>query len=157
MIYPMISVGKWYPYSMLLKHSINGIASGPPSLFRGHLDLPQRLAKFPVTLVPFSTWELLYKGWRPPRPPHKAVVTAPHQSGGLMTCRRATKAPRGRHTEVQAWAALKRSTQGTQSCSYTLTRVNLALTLSRMCYGLKMWSLCNWMAWRCCSMCTRSP
>ena len=33
---------------------------------------------------------------------------------GLMTCRRATKAPRGRHNKIQAWAGLKHSTQCTQ-------------------------------------------
>jgi len=45
---------------MLLKHSIKSIASWPPSLFRGPLDLPQMLGHHyhPVPLSPTSTTPL---------------------------------------------------------------------------------------------------
>jgi len=56
----------------LLVHVVEAInksiASRPLSLFRGHLNLPRRLGhqgtrKFLVTLIPFSTKELLHEGW----------------------------------------------------------------------------------------------
>src|SRR6185312_5583231 len=53
-----------------------------------------------VTLIPFSTKELVHEGRGSPRPPYKFVVAAPYQVGGSMTCRRATNAPRGRHIEI---------------------------------------------------------
>ena len=58
-------------------------------------------------MIPGSTKELLHKGWGSPRPPHKDVVAAPHQVGGSMTCRQATNAPRGRHTEIFLWFTLE--------------------------------------------------
>ena len=79
----------------LLVHVVEAInksiASWPLSLFRGHLNLPRRLGhqgtrKFLVTLIPFSTKELLHEGWGSPCPLHKAVNAAPYQAGGSTTC-----------------------------------------------------------------------
>jgi hypothetical protein len=75
------------------------------------------------------------------RLPHKAVVTAPHQAGGSKTCQRATKTPRGRHTEVQAWGSLKNHHNITTPCSHTLSRASLTLNLTKLVLNLRIWSM----------------
>jgi hypothetical protein len=123
-IYPVVSVGTKPSLVHIveaLEYCIPITKSLPELFLTRHEGLATKaLAKFPVTLMPLSTKELLHEGWGSPRPPHKAVVAAPHQAGGSMTCWRATKTPRGRHTEIQLVVHSRNSTRS-QHLAFTLS------------------------------------
>jgi hypothetical protein len=102
---------------MSLKHSLRVLLLGHQVSSGTLLDLPQRLShqgprQVSSHLDAISTNELLHEGRGSPCLLHKAVVAAPHQVGGPMTCRRATKTLRGRHTEIQLVVHVRTSTQG---------------------------------------------
>jgi len=125
------------PTSTLLKHSIKSIASRQlSSLFRDSSWVANETYQVTaVTLIPLFTKELAHEGWglQSPRPPHKVVDAAPHQAGGSLTCRRATNAPRGRHTEIQNLVHSRTMHKAATPCSLTHLRANLALTLLKVC------------------------
>ena len=100
------------PTSTLLKHSLR------VSLLGNQVSSADSTT---VTLIPDSTKEFLHKRWECPRPPHKVVVAAPHQVGGLMTCRRASNAPRGRRTESSFGSQENHNTRA-QDLAFTLTK-----------------------------------
>jgi hypothetical protein len=64
----------------------------------------------PSHLNAIFTMELLTKEGSPRRL-HKAVVAIPHQAGGLITCLRVTKTPRGRHTKIIVMVHIKPNTR----------------------------------------------
>ena len=97
---------------MLLKHSLR------VSLLDNQVSSVDNTT---VTLVPISTKELLHKGWGSPRPPHKVVITAPHQVGRSMTCRRASNAPRGRRTE-SSFGSIKNHSTKAQGLANSLSK-----------------------------------
>jgi hypothetical protein len=124
-IYPVVSVGTKPSLVHIveaLEYCIPITKSLPELFLTRHEGLATKaLAKFPVTLMPLSTKELLHEGWGSPRPPHKVVDAAPHQAGGSKTCRRATKTPRGRHAEIQLVVHTRTSIQGRNTLlSYSL-------------------------------------
>ena len=121
------------PTSTLSKHS-------QKVLFHG--NQVSSMNTITVTLIPLSTKELHQEGWRSPCPPHKEcrrrstprqrvvdVAGEPPRLQGWPTHR------------VQAWAALKNNTQGTQPCSHTQTWASLALS-HKVELDLRMWSIC---------------
>ena len=83
-----------------------------------------------VTLIPILTM-----GDCPRRrglhPPHKVVDAAPHQVGGSLTCRRATKAPRRPAHRDTTLVQFRTTAQGSKPYLITHLRANLALTLTK--------------------------
>jgi hypothetical protein len=55
---------------------------------------------------------------------HKAVVAAPRQVGGSITCRRATKTLRGRHSKIQLVVTQEPAHKAATSYSFTLSIAN---------------------------------
>src|SRR6185312_16245602 len=84
-----------------------------------------------VTLIPIFT-----KGDCPRRrglrPPHTVVDAAPHQAGGSLTCRRATKAPRRPEHRDTTLVHSRTTAQGSKPCLITHSRAHLALTLTKL-------------------------
>ena len=84
-----------------------------------------------VTLIPIFT-----KGDCPRRrglrPPHNVVDAAPHQVGGSLTCRRATKAPRRPAHQDTRIVHSRTIAQGSKPYLITHSRANLALTLTKL-------------------------
>ena len=66
------------------------------------------------------------------RPPHNVVDAAPHQVGGSLTCRRATKAPRRPAHQDTMLVQLRTTAQESKLCLITHSRANLALTLTKL-------------------------
>jgi hypothetical protein len=115
-IYPVVSIGTRLPLVHVVEARTKSIASWPPSLFRDFLDSPPRLShqnsrQVPGHLDAISTKEFLHERRGCPCFPHKAVVAAPHQVGGSITCQWATKTPRGWHTKIQLVVHSRISTQ----------------------------------------------
>ena len=107
-----------------------------------------------VTLIPIFT-----KGDCPQRrglgPPHNVVDAAPHQVGGSLTCRRATKAPRRPAHRDTILVHSRTTEQGSKPCLITHSRANLALTLTKLVLrtkdlifmlldGLEVFFGCEW-------------
>ena len=96
------------------------------SLFREHNH-----SHFDPTLIPIFT-----KGDCPRRrglrPPHKVVDAAPHQAGGSLTCRRATKAPRRPAHRDTTLVHSRTTAEESKPCLITHSRDNLALTLIKL-------------------------
>jgi hypothetical protein len=84
-IYPVVSVGARPPLVHVVEALTKSIASQSPSLFQDFLTRHQGSRQVLGHLDAVSTKELLHERRGSPRPPHKAVVTAPHQAGGSMT------------------------------------------------------------------------
>ena len=84
-----------------------------------------------VTLIPIFT-----KGDCPRRrglrPPHNVIDAAPHQAGGSLTCRRATKAQRRLAHRDTTLVHSRITAQGSKPCLITHSRANLALTLTKL-------------------------
>ena len=90
-----------------------------------------------------------------PRQPYKVVVTAPHQAGGSMACRRATKCSK-EPTHRNACLVHSKTSHKAQHLAFTLSKeLILALTLTKRVLSLRIWSICTWVAWRCSWMCMR--
>ena len=66
------------------------------------------------------------------RPPHYVVDAAPHQTGGSLTCRRATKAPRRPAHRDTTLVHFRTTAQGSKPCLITHSRANIALTLTKL-------------------------
>jgi hypothetical protein len=149
---------------MLLKHSLRVLLSGHRVSSGSLLNSPLRLShqgsrQIPGHLDVVSTNELLHEGMGPSRPTHKAIITTPHWAGESMTCRRATKTPKGRHSEIQLVVHLRTSTQGSNVLlshsleliltltfselvlNLTLLKLVLNLTLSKLVQNLSTWSM----------------
>ena len=84
-----------------------------------------------VTLIPIFT-----KGDCPRRrglrPPYNIVDAAPHQAGGSLTWRRATKAPRRPAHQDARMVHFRTTAQGSKPCLITHSRANLALTITKL-------------------------
>src|SRR6185503_15586068 len=92
---------KGAPTSTLLKHSLRVSLPGNQVTFVNTIT---------VTLIPiFTNGDCPRR--RGLRPPHNVIDAAPHQAEGSLTCRRATNAPRGRHTGIQGWFTLEPATR----------------------------------------------
>jgi hypothetical protein len=90
---------------------------------------------------------------RSPRPPQKAVIAAPHQARGLMTCRRVAKTSRGRHNKITVVVHSRTMHKAATPYSPTLSRLNLALTLKACVKAYGRDQLALWIAWRSYLMC----
>ena len=123
-IYPVVWIAQRRPYIHVVEALTKSIASG------NHVSSVNTIT---VTFILLSTKELLHRGWGSPRPPHKIVDAALHQAGGSKTCRRATNAPRGQHTDIHLLVHYRTSHKAETSCSLTHLRANLALTLIKLC------------------------
>ena len=66
------------------------------------------------------------------RPLHNVVDAAPHQVGGSLTCRRATKAPRSSAHQDTRMVHSRTTAQGSKSCLITHSRANIALTVIKL-------------------------
>ena len=86
-----------------------------------------------VTLIPFSTKKLVHERRGSPRPPYKIVVAAPHQVGGSMTCRRATKAPRMPAYLGTRLVHSRTTAQRLKALQSHSLRAKLFTTLSKVC------------------------
>jgi hypothetical protein len=130
---------------MLLKHSQrvlllgHQVSSGLPLTCHKSLTTKARAKSSNHLDAAFTT--KLSKKEGSPHPPHKAVVVVPYQAEGSMTCRWATKIPRGRYTEIQSWGSLKNQHKVTIPCSHTLSRASLALHLIKLMLNLRIWSM----------------
>ena len=91
-----------------------------------------------VTLIPLSTKELAHTERGSPRSLYKVVVTAPHQAGGSMTCRRATKCSKGPAHRNTYWFTLEPATRH-NTLHFTLSKeLILALTLTKLVLSLRI-------------------
>jgi hypothetical protein len=145
-IYPVVSVGTRPPLVHVVEALTKSIASWSPNFFRNSSWLATKA--WPLRLTPnLSVILMLPSLWSFPRrkgsphTPHKAFIAAPHQAGGSITCWRATKTPKDRHTEIQAWGSLKNHHKVTPPCSHTLSRASLALHLTKLVLNLRIWSM----------------
>ena len=119
---PWFELPQRRPYIHIVEALTKSIDSRQSSLFReynhGHLD-------------PLST-----KGACPRRrslcPSHNVIDAAPHQAGGSLTCRRATKAPRRPAHRDTTLVHSRTTAQGSKPCLITHSRANLALTLTKL-------------------------
>ena len=113
---------KGAPTSTLLKHSRRVSLPG---------NQVSSVNTITVTLIPIFT-----KGDCPRRrglrPPHNVVDAAPHQAGGLLTCRRATNAPRRPAHRDTNLVHSRTTAQGSKPCLITHLRANLVLTLTKL-------------------------
>ena len=78
-----------------------------------------------------SLREIAHKG-RGLRPPHNVVDAAPHQAGGSLTCRRATKTPRRPAHRDTTLVHFRTTAQGSKPYLITHSRANVALTLTKL-------------------------
>ena len=122
-IYPVVRIAtKVPPTSTLLKHSRRVSLPG---------NQVSSVNTITVTLIPIFT-----KGDCPRRrglrPPHNVIDAAPHQAGGSSTCRQASNAPRGWHTEIHLLVHPRTMHKATTPCSLTHLGANLALTLTKL-------------------------
>jgi len=77
-------------------------------------------------------------------PPHNIVDAAPHQTGGSLTCRRATNAPR-RPAHWNTSLVHSRTSHKAQHLALTLSKkLILALSLTKLVLSLRIWSICTW-------------
>ena len=83
------------------------------------------------TLIPIFT-KADFQRRRGLCPPHNIVDAAPHQAGGSLTCRRATKAPRRPAHRDTSLVHSRTTAQGSKPCLITHSRANLALTLTKL-------------------------
>jgi hypothetical protein len=158
-IYHVVSIGIRLSLIHVVEALSKSIAFQSPSLFwDSSWFTTKTLAKSPVTSMGISTKELLHEGRGSPHPPHKAVVAAPHQAEGSMTCQRATKTPRGGIPRYNLWftGSLKNQHTRQQRLALSLSlELILALTLLKLVLNLRMWSMSSWVAWRTFSECEK--
>ena len=121
---PWFVLPQRHPYIHVVEAPTKSIASG---------NQVSSVNTITVTLNLLSAKELLHRGWGSPRPPHKIVDAAPHQAGGSSTCRQASNAPRGWHTEIHLLVHPRTMHKAAIPSSFTHLIANLALTLSKMC------------------------
>ena len=123
-IYPVV----WFatkapPTSTLLKHSRRVSLPG---------NQVSSVNTIMVTLIPiFTKGDCLRR--RGLNPPHNVVDAAPHQAGGSLTCRRATKTPRRPAHRDTLLVHSRTTAQGSKPYLITHSRDNLALTLTKAC------------------------
>ena len=146
-VYPVVSTDTKPPKSTLLKHSVESIASRPPSLFQNFSWLATKACQVTtVTLVPFSTKELLHVPCTKPSTPLHTKLEGRRLAGEPPKLQEAG-------TPRYKFEQLSSSTQGTTLCSHTQTWASLALSLTKLVLNLGVWSMSSWEAWRTSSVC----
>ena len=102
--------------------------------FKTIKSLPWTQSRSPWSRFPQKSFTKKGGGLHVPRTKMSSPLhTKPEYRG---RCRRATKTPRGRHTEYKRWFSPRTKAQGTQPCSLTHSRAKLVL-------NLRMWSICS--------------
>jgi hypothetical protein len=129
-IYPIISVVT-RPSLVLVEALTKSIASQLPNLFRDLFDSPPMLSHQSSRQVrghldAVSTKELLHEERRSPPPPHKAVVTAPHQDLPARLQEADT-------LRYNLWFTQEPAHKIATPCSSTLSRANSTTNTLKAC------------------------